>query len=68
MKPDIEDPFKDLVPTECDSCTRYMLVGSEWNFKPECQNCYITKLELLKKEEDEQDKFREARVFRLKRG
>lgn len=38
---------------ECHICENIVYMSKNSGLVPECQNCYITKLELMKKEENE---------------
>lgn len=58
--------FNELIEVECATCTKDMKVPNILGLIPECQNCYITRLESLEKEKN--DGRKEAKVFKIKRG
>lgn len=53
--------FENLVEKECDTCTKVCKVSPGHTGEVECQNCYITKLEYLQKEKEDNE--RKAKVL-----
>lgn len=50
-----KNPFDELVDVKCITCSRPMKVIESFASKPECNNCYITKLEFLELEKKDED-------------
>lgn len=45
------DILSSMKEVECETCQKSMLVKELDDYKYECQNCYITRLEYIKLEE-----------------
>lgn len=59
--------LSNLKEAECETCSRTILVSEDPKIDPECENCYQTKLEMIKKEENERQKTAN-KVSRIWRG
>lgn len=62
MKPD----FDSLIEKECKTCTKICLVFPEHEGEVECENCYITKLELFEKRKRDLREQKQAKIFGIR--
>lgn len=61
----MKNEFGDFDKTMCHTCENTVYTPKNSGLKPECQNCYITKLELLEKEKIDKQR-QEDKVISIK--